>query len=294
MWQALVEQISAELGADFQLTHKQQLPLRGQHLRFQLQGKVAGQDQQFFIKLGAHADLEQFTTEAHSLRAIRQRQCIRTPDVVAVAQTLDHSMLVLEYLPMTSDHPYGWQALGHQLAFLHLQHEQAMYGFDWDNFSSDIPQPNRWQSSWASFFAEQRLGWILQLLKEQSHPLLHNLNIDHAVQQAKQLLHHHQPAPSLVHGEFCAENIGFIGETPVLFDPACFYGDREMDIAYARLQPALPENFFNAYAQIAPLPDGHQQRKPLYDLYHLLVFTYRQGSQQQQAQALLQQLLTQN
>ncbi len=39
MWQALAEQISAELQLDFQIEHKQQLPTHSGNLLYQIQGQ---------------------------------------------------------------------------------------------------------------------------------------------------------------------------------------------------------------------------------------------------------------
>ena len=61
--------------------------------------------------------------------------------------------------------------LGQQLAQLHKQHDQAMYGFDWDTILGSTAQPNKWQSNWSSFFSEQRIGWLLQLLLEKETEL---------------------------------------------------------------------------------------------------------------------------
>ncbi len=72
--------------------------------------------------------------------------------MICPGQTLDKAFLVLDYLPLSSEHPYGWQALGHQLAFLHQADDQAMYGFDWDNYLSATLQPNQWQAKLVDIF----------------------------------------------------------------------------------------------------------------------------------------------
>ncbi|WP_411979313.1 fructosamine kinase family protein, partial [Vibrio sp. 378] len=44
--------------------------------------------------------------------------------------------------------------------------EQKEFGFDTDNYLGSTLQPNQWHKKWCMFFAEQRIGWQLQLLKE--------------------------------------------------------------------------------------------------------------------------------
>lgn len=282
MWQALAEQISAEIQQDFQVAEKHLLPTQSGNLLYHIQG---GQ-QQFFVKLNQREVLDSFETEALSLQALAQRHCLRTPAVICAGQTLDKAFLVLEYLPLTSDHPYGWQALGHQLAFLHQADDQAMYGFDWDNYLTSTMQPNQWQANWSTFFAEQRIGWMLQLLSEQQQTFG---NIDQIVERVRQRLHGHQPKPCLLHGELIRSNVGFLGEIPLVFDPACYFGDREADLACAALFNPLPDSFFAAYQQVNPLPEGYEARKPLYNLYHLLHHAYLSGGQYSEA---AQQIIT--
>ena len=59
-------------------------------------------------------------------------------------------------------------------------------------------------------------------------------------------------------------------QTPVLFDPAVYYGDREADLAMTELFGGYPADFFAAYREDWPLDPGYRVRKHLYNLYHLL------------------------
>jgi len=49
-----------------------------------------------------------------------------------------------------------------------------------------------------------------------------------------------------------------------------YRGDREVDLAMARLFGGFPEPFFNGYEAEWPLAPGHCQRALFYNLYHLL------------------------
>ena len=70
--------------------------------------------------------------------------------------------------------------------------------------------------------------------------------------------------------------------------------DREVDLAMARLFGGVPESFFSGYEQVWPLPAGHQQRQPLYNLYHLLNHANLFGAgYRQQAQRQIETLLEQ-
>jgi fructosamine-3-kinase len=56
----------------------------------------------------------------------------------------------------------------------------------------------------------------------------------------------------------------------VIFDPATYFGDREVDIAMTELFGGFPAAFYKGYNQAFPLDAGYEKRKTLYNLYHIL------------------------
>ena len=65
-----------------------------------------------------------------------------------------------------------------------------------------------------------------------------------------------------------AANVGCTVEgEPVIFDPACYYGDREADLAMTELFGGFPERFMPLTGKL-PLDVGYPQRRMLYNLYH--------------------------
>ena len=56
----------------------------------------------------------------------------------------------------------------------------------------------------------------------------------------------------------------------MVFDPAVYYGDREADLAMTELFGGFPREFYRAYNEGFALAQGYEQRKHLYNLYHLL------------------------
>ena len=85
------------------------------------------------------------------------------------------------------------------------------------------------------------------------------------------LLAGHAPAPALLHGDLWSGNAAFLADgTPVVFDPAVYYGDREADLAMTELFGGFPAAFYSAYRAAAPLVPGYPVRRTLYNLYHVL------------------------
>jgi fructosamine-3-kinase len=84
-------------------------------------------------------------------------------------------------------------------------------------------------------------------------------------------LEQHGAQPCLVHGDLWSGNAALTASgSGALFDPAVYRGDREVDLAMARLFGGFPEAFFAGYERAWPLPAGHRGRVRLYNLYHLL------------------------
>lgn len=84
--------------------------------------------------------------------------------VRAVGSDRDYSFLVMDYLPARPLDAHNAFILGQQIARLHQWNaDQPQFGLDFDNDLSTTPQPNAWQRRWSTFFAEQRIGWQLEL-----------------------------------------------------------------------------------------------------------------------------------
>ncbi|WP_299022548.1 fructosamine kinase family protein [uncultured Photobacterium sp.] len=263
MWQAISHQLSDALGKTFKITEKE--PVEGGDINECY--CIGDGNERFFLKLNDREQLTVFETEAESLRILNEAGCIQVPEFLHLGTCRDKSFLVLNYLPtkvIDNDSAY---TLGQDLARLHEWGEQAEYGFDFDNFIGLTPQPNKWRRRWCRFFAEQRIAWQLQLCKEKGIDLG---NIDTITSQVIQLLMHHQPKPSLLHGDLWHGNTARTVTGPIIFDPASYWGDRECDIAMTELFGGFPSNFYEGYQSVWPLDDGYQERRELYNLYHVL------------------------
>ena len=79
------------------------------------------------------------------------------------------------------------------------------------------------------------------------------------------------PRPALLHGDLWSGNAAFDQDgTPVIFDPAVYYGDREADVAMTELFGGFSGEFYEAYREAFPLDPGYAVRRHLYNLYHVL------------------------
>ncbi len=117
------------------------------------------------------------------------------------------------------------------------------------------------------FFAEQRIGWQLELAAEKGITFG---NIDAIVEHVQQRLASHQPQPSLLHGDLWSANCALGPDGPYIFDPACYWGDRECDLAMLPLHTDQPPQIYDGYQSVSPLPLDFLDRQPIYQLYTLL------------------------
>ena len=77
--------------------------------------------------------------------------------------------------------------------------------------------------------------------------------------------------PRRLHGDLWNGNVIWTQDAGCcVIDPAAHGGHRETELAMLTLFGSPPREFFDAYAEHAPLRADWRQRTPLYNLYHLL------------------------
>ena len=223
----------------------------------------------FFVKVRKDDATRPLHCEMEGLHALESTGSVLTPHVVCYGVTEDKpdsfEYLVLNHIRFIEG-PADWHQMGRHLAKLH-QIPQKQFGWSADNFIGASVQYNIWHHDWAAFYAEYRIGSMLERLAAKGHKLT---QLDTFVTQIKQLLASHQPTPSLLHGDLWSGNAGFCAKGPVLFDPAVYIGDREADIAMTRLFGGFGTAFYDGYNAEYPLDASYPQRENLYQLYHIL------------------------
>jgi len=228
---------------------------------------VSSAERSYFVKFNRAEALPMFEAEQQALTELAAADAIRVPEPLAHGVAADRSYLILEALPFGSPQTSSWESMGQQLARLHRTTTER-FGWHRDNVIGSTPQPNAWTEDWPEFFRDQRLGYQFQLAGKNGFTFTHS---DQLLEQVEGLLEGHRPAPSLLHGDLWSGNASFLEDgTPVIFDPASYYGDREADLAFSEFFGGFPGEFYKAYAAEWPLAPGYETRKILYNLYHVL------------------------
>ncbi len=230
---------------------------------------LTGKDgRRFFIKRSHGGHRPMFEAEAAGLHELARCRVLRTPGVVAIADGPEGCVLVLEHLELGGR--CDERALGHGVAALHAITAES-FGWKMDNFIGRTVQPNPWSQDWPDFYRHHRLAHQRELAQRRgaSRSLLDA--VARLEQEIRQFFTHHQPRPSLLHGDLWSGNWGFLaGGVPAVFDPAVYFGDREADIAMMELFGHPGADFFAAYGEGLPLDPGYPVRRELYNLYHIL------------------------
>jgi protein-ribulosamine 3-kinase len=265
-WQIISEHIEAATGQAFTVVSSQAVSGGDINSAFRLKGH----DKTYFVKLN-RADLAaMFEAEFAGLMEMASAQALRVPAAIAAGSTADHAFLVLENIEFSASSKASERLLGQQLARLHAV-KQPYFGWHRDNTIGSTRQPNGQYNDWLSFWREQRLGFQLKLAASNGYGGRLQASGERLLGDLAALFDSYAPEPSLLHGDLWAGNAAVDRQgLPVIFDPACYYGDREADLAMTELFGGFGRDFYAAYREAWPLDQGYSVRKTLYNLYHIL------------------------
>lgn len=224
----------------------------------------------YFVKVNRIELAAMFAAEFAGLQDLAGTKTLRVPSPVVYGATDTHCFLVLEYLELGHSSAVSQRLLGRQLACLHQQ-VQPYFGWHRDNTIGSTLQRNTHTADWLSFWREHRLEFQLQLAAKNGYGgRLQNMG-ERLCSELDVFFISYMPTPSLLHGDLWAGNAATDRQgQPVVFDPACYYGDREADLAMTELFSGFSQDFYAAYQEICALNEGYRVRKSLYKLYHIL------------------------
>lgn len=205
-----------------------------------------------------------------ALEFLNSKSPIHYPKPIAHFTDEKNQYLLMEYIEPGANTKKGEINLGRELA---LQHQISNETFGWkeDNFIGSLPQINTKTNDWSNFYAEHRLLFQTKMAFD------NGIIQSSAVKQMERFCNHlpeifPKEKPSLLHGDLWSGNY-FIDKTnqPILYDPAVYFGHREIDIAMTRLFGGFSEDFYLSYNETNVLENDWQKRIPFGQLYPNLV-----------------------
>lgn len=207
--------------------------------------------------------------EGYMLRYLAQHSSLPVPDVLHA----DDTLLLMRYV----DNSGGLNAPAqtHAADLVAALHDVTTerFGFACDTVIGGLHQPNPWTDSWLDFFRDQRLMAMGRAacdagrLPDETLRKLEKFcgHLDKWLAEPKQA--------SLVHGDMWTGNVLTDGKRITGFvDPAIYYADPEIELAFTTLFNTFGDAFFARYQEHRPLAPGFfETRLEIYNLYPLLV-----------------------
>lgn len=231
----------------------------------------------YFIKVNDAALYPaMFLKEANALKVLKATTSLCVPEVISSGEANGKQYLVLSWLEAGTAHKDFWQYFGQGLADLHRQ-TQNNFGWMEDNYIGSLHQSNSAADSWSEFYAGQRLLPLIKKLYDKRQMSKGDSQLaEKLCCRLDDLFPEERPA--LLHGDLWSGNFMISDKGPAIYDPAAYYGHREMDLGMSLLFGGFAAQFYEAYEQAWPPEKGWRQRVPLTQLYPLLVHACLFGS----------------
>ena len=238
--------------------------------------KASVEGQSYVVKTSVQTD--KLAIEAKMLGDLYDAK-IRVPKVIMAKE----SFLVLETIE-TVKHAKCTQEIeaAKLLGRLHtVTNESRMYGYYYDTTIGPFPQHNeQTQYNWTLFLGQMRIMPMARLCYDEGKISKHTLErLEGLCRDLYKRIDMSKIYPSLLHGDVWSGNVLFENAGACLIDPAIYYGDKEMELAFILLFDTFGETFFNAYGEVHPLSeDFYESKVPLYQIYPILVHVSLYGS----------------
>ena len=213
-----------------------------------------------------YLEFEQYCLQ--NLRKFINQQYIIVPEVIAYKNIKNIEFLIIEWIDMQN---FNQKNLGKGLGEMHLNSTESKpknFGYPIEGFIGLKDQKKGWEDNWIDCFINLRIMPQLSILKNN---FLDHETIKKLKEKIKTELLNHKPINTLVHGDLWSGNVGIEKNGKgVIFDPASWWADSEVDIAMTKLFGGFRKEFYEEYHKIFPIKRGFENRITIYNFYHIL------------------------
>lgn len=232
--------------------------------------RIETNSNRLFLKLNDSGQFpKMFEAESSGLLLLSESD-FAIPKPKIVGERGGMQFIIMEWIEPGSPKCDYWDDFGTALAKLHRLTSDR-FGLDHDNYIGSLSQVNNNHMKWADFYRDERL--IPQMkLAEKTGRLSKRMRSGFEALFNK--LSHLFPTekPALLHGDLWSGNMMVSSDGgPCIFDPAVYYGHREMDLAMMALFGGFGESWEGAYNDVYRLESGWQERTEIGQLYPLMV-----------------------
>ncbi len=216
--------------------------------------------------------------EGRMLRYLAEHSSLPVPEVFID----DDDLLAMAYIQQAGG--LGREGARHAAEILAALHDitptdagepQDAYGLGFDTLIGGLPQPNGWDGSWASFFGRRRLVEMAEQTARAGRCGRKLVARVEALSAKLDELIGDAAPPGLIHGDVWSGNVlAGDGRVAGLIDPAIYYADPEVELAFITMFSTFGRVFFERYDELRPIRNGFfESRRDLYNIYPLLVHT---------------------
>ena len=203
-----------------------------------------------------------------NLREYINQETLIVPEVIALKKFKNTEILLMDWLDMSN---FDQKKLGKGLGEMHLNSNdsnQKNFGYPVEGFIGFTDQKKGWDNNWADCFLNLRIIPQLSNLKANT---IDKETINKVKDKIRTELMNHKPINALVHGDLWSGNVGVDKSGKgVIFDPASWWADNEVDIAMTKLFGGFRKEFYEEYHRVFPIKEGFEKRITIYNFYHIL------------------------
>jgi fructosamine-3-kinase len=221
--------------------------------------------------------LEQFEIELAGLQLLSKLARVLIPTPIGIIAVPGGCILVLEAVKAVERAPRHWREIGQTLARIHRVRSDR-FGLERDGYIGPLYQDNRLTTDWQTFYAERRLVPALKLAVDSG-------NLPQAVARQVETLVPRLPelcgpdvTPTLLHGDAQQNNFISTEEGAVVIDPAIYFGNPEMDLAFVDYFQPVPDDLFGGYREELPIDPGFWERRDLWRVWGYLAAVTVEGA----------------
>ena len=275
------ESIRSTIQSQLRITIHSETPLHGGDINSAVK-IITDSGERFFLKWNTSAPSDMFESEEKGLKLLSSADTeIHIPKVHLVG----YHFLLLEFIEeANSGSSFNF---GVQLAKLHRKSNE-LFGLYHSNYIGRLSQSNKYHPDWLEFFIRERIEPQVKLAIDSGKLSSKYHSFFERIFNYTYIVFPDEP-PALLHGDLWGGNYMFTKNGSVsLYDPAVYFGHREMDLAMTRLFGGFTSEFYQSYNEEFPLEKGYEERFKLCNLYPILVHANLfGGSYVSQAEALL-------
>lgn len=237
---------------------------------------VYNKEVKYFLKTNDSVHHDFFEKEGKGLNLLRNNCPLVIPKVIKTGISANTNYLLLEWLQNTSGTENSWENFAAGLADLHKT-TQTNFGLNEPHYIGTLIQDNTYSDSWASFYKNYRILPFVKKLYNAGAFTKEDLTCAEKVcNNFKSIFPEEKPA--LLHGDLWSGNFMFTHSGAAIFDPAVYYGHREMDLGMSLLFGGFDNRFYESYNECFPLEQNWLKRVALTQLYPILVHAVLFGS----------------